>query len=103
MRDHTGREEKSPILVLAPCVTCPQTPGSVSPLIIGHSAPVQVSQCEGVNPRAQPLLPPLVRRVHQTQDLLGFHTQGMRVCALGQGEVGSNIEGLSAQPLCPGI
>lgn len=79
----------------------PRPPGS--PLIIGHSALVQVPQGEGVDPSAEPFLPPLVCRVHQPQDLLGFDAKGVGICPLRQGEVGSNVEGLCTRSLCPGI
>lgn len=78
-------------------------PRAVSPLIVGHGAPVQVSQGEGVNPHAEPLLPSLICRVHQAQYLLSSHTQGMGVSPLRQAEVGSNVEGLSSWLLHPGI
>lgn len=101
--DRLQREEQAPTLSRFPVGLCHQAPGSASPLIIGHRAPVQVPQREGVDPCAEPLLPPLVCRVHQPQDLLGFHTQGVGVCPFRQSEVGSNVEGLGTKPLRPGI
>lgn len=97
------RRESTPIWALAPRRTPSPAPGSASPLIIGYGAPVQVPQSEGVNPGAEPFLPPLVSRVHQPKDLLGFHTKGMGICPLRQGEVGTNVEGLGTWPLCPGF
>lgn len=101
--DRLQREEQAPNPSHSPVGPRRQAPGSASPLIIGHRAPVQVPQREGVDPCAEPLLPPLVRWVHQPQDLLGFHTQGVGVCPFRQSEVGSNVEGLGTKPLRPGI
>lgn len=98
------QEEKStPTPTQLPIGPHPQAPSSPSPLIIGHCAPVQVPQREGVDPGAEPFLPPLVGRVHQPQDLLSFHREGMGIRPLSQGEVGSNVKGLRSRSLRPGI
>lgn len=71
-------------------------------LIVGH-VPVQVSQGEGLQPHAEPLLPSLYAGPPGAVSPGSSRHTGHGVSPPRQAEAGSNVEGLSSWLLHPGI
>lgn len=93
--DLTGQQAQAPPPAPLPSST-PPSPARVpaSPAVAGDGAHVQVVVCEGVNPRAQPLVPVLVHGVADVHHVIALQGHGAGVQLAGDVQVQPDVEGI---------